>query len=320
MKKINCIALAAVLSVSLLASCSEKNETDTNDYRDIEITVSDDSKEEILEEEEETTTTTTAVPEDTEPVTSTTPVVEIPDKYTSPHHNDIQKINNTINPNLSTDNITETTTTTTRVTTSYHSWETNQVFPKDPAPFSKNHYHYYQGPFTWEGVSIKFDVPKDLVLTMDAYEVPILFTPDKAADQNVISEGAIKFEPFAIQKLDKIESIEDIDEEWFRKSTEYTGGLEVYEDCQFVYATKNRSEGLDMSNAKFEKNDDYVAFTYDFYLTVDNVDTVMTEMFMANGTSMTAMAIKGSDFEKHYMDYMKEIAASFEYSDIEYIP
>ena len=319
MKKINCIALAAVLSVSLLASCSEKNETDTNDYRDIEITVSDDSKEEIPEEEEETTTTTTAVPEDTEPVTSTTPVVEIPDKYTSPHNNYRKRTNNTVNPNLSTDHsehITEATTTTTKVTTSYHSWETNQVFPKNGNPNSINHYDYYPGPFTWEGVNVKFDCPENYYLTLNFEEVPILFSPDKVSDPDSVAECGICFFPYQLQ-LWNMENMDSMTEDYFAKGA---SGSNIFRYCQLRMGTKNNDDGVNLQNAKYEKTNEYTIYTYEYHCNVEDVDTIITKFQMANGTLMIAQVKKGSDYEKHYLDDMKTIAKSFEYSDIPYVP
>jgi hypothetical protein len=191
------------------------------------------------------------------------------------------------------------------------------VFPKNGDPKSINHYDFYEGPFTWEGVSIKFDVPEKYNMTLNFNEVPILFSPDKLKDQAGIAECSISFLPYEMQS-NGYDSIDYFTEEFGRSKSERSSN--IFYSNQLCLGTKNNNEGVNTENAKYEKTDDYVIYTYDYYCNIEDVDTIITYFQMANGTEMIAHVKKGSEYESHYLDDMKAIANSFSYSDIPYVP
>jgi hypothetical protein len=299
MKKIISAAVVSFMIVSVFASCGNNNVIDAEDTNEVIVTVS--NKEESIPEEEKENNTTSETKED-KPVT--TVPVEIPDKYTKNNENGVKVIG-------------RTKSETTKVTTSYRPFETNQVFPKNGDPKSVNHYDFYEGPFTWEGVSIKFDVPENYNMTLNFNEVPMLFSPDKLKDQAVIADCSISFLPYEMQS-NGYDNLDYFTEEFARSKSERSSN--IFYSNQLRLGTKNNNEGVNTENAKYEKTDDYVIYTYDYYCNIEDVDTIITLFQMANGTEMIAHVKKGSEYESHYLDDMKAIAKSFSYSDIPYVP
>ncbi|MCR5020069.1 MAG: hypothetical protein K6B18_03650 [Ruminococcus sp.] len=301
MKKIIFAAIISVMLTTILASCSDSSMNDDEKVNEAVVTVS--NKEESVPEEEKDDIISSETMEE-KPVT--TAPVEIPDKYTKKHENGTIKIG-----------AKAETTTTTKVTTSYRPFETNQVFPKNGDPKSVNHYDFYEGPFTWEGVSIKFDVPENYNMTLNFNEVPMLFSPDKLKDQAVIADCSISFLPYEMQS-NGYDNLDYFTEEFARSKSERSSN--IFYSNQLRLGTKNNNEGVNTENAKYEKTDDYVIYTYDYYCNIEDVDTIITLFQMANGTEMIAHVKKGSEYESHYLDDMKAIAKSFSYSDIPYVP
>ena len=111
--------------------------------------------------------------------------------------------------------------------------------------------------------------------------------------------------------------MDSMTEDYFAKGA---SGSNIFRYCQLRMGTKNNDDGVNLQNAKYEKTNEYTIYTYEYHCNVEDVDTIITKFQMANGTLMIAQVKKGSDYEKHYLDDMKTIAKSFEYSDIPYVP
>lgn len=163
---------------------------------------------------------------------------------------------------------------------------------------------FFDGPYDWDGVNIKFTCPKGLYLTIE-HDCPVLYTHD-IDDVDIwpkTIEGQFHFYPYLLQRNDM--KFDDVDQAYCEKLV--SGNL----------------FGFDAKNTAYEKFDTYILYDYfekDVLEYDYKVDRITTYCIMNNGTVIEAVIKQGTDYEKQYKDDLKKIVDSFGYSDVDYIP
>lgn len=160
----------------------------------------------------------------------------------------------------------------------------------------------YEGPHDWEGASIKFSVSKGLYLTINN-SLPVLYTGDiKTVDlEKDIPEAEYVFKPYFLAQR-------EID-------------INTVHQKDLDALIKLHSDGITkIQNVSFDDYDQYKLYSFETEDSFTSVKMKMIWCLMDNGSAFEVRIKQGSEYEARYKDDIDNIASSFGYSEIDYIP